>query len=86
MDTNKKEKKKLSLSSQILIGMDLGILVGIFFGEYGAFLQIIGDVFIHLLKITILPYITVSLIQGVGGLTAGKIFRECWTITEEVFA
>lgn len=49
--------------------MVLGIVVGIFFGEYCAFLKILGDAFIKLLQITILPYITISLILGIGGLT-----------------
>ena len=65
----KEEKKKISLSSQILIGMGFGILAGLFFGEYCAFLQIIGDAFIQLLQITILPYIMFSMILGIGGLT-----------------
>ncbi|MFC1858287.1 cation:dicarboxylate symporter family transporter [Thermodesulfobacteriota bacterium] len=69
METDKKQKKKLSLSSQILIGMGLGIAAGIFFGEYCAPLQIIGDAFIQLLQMTILPYITFSMIVGIGGLT-----------------
>ncbi len=60
---------KLSLSSWILIGMAAGIMCGLFFGEYCAFLQIFGDAFIKLLQITILPYIFVSLMQGLGGLS-----------------
>lgn len=63
------KRKKLSLSSQIMIGMGLGIAVGIFFGEYCGFLQIFGDAFIQLLQMTILPYITFSMIVGIGGLT-----------------
>ncbi|MDJ0990704.1 MAG: cation:dicarboxylase symporter family transporter [Desulfobacterales bacterium] len=62
-------KSKLSLSSWILISMAAGIACGIFFGEYCHFLQIFGNAFIKLLQITILPYIFVSLIQGLGGLT-----------------
>ncbi len=62
-------KRKLSLSSWILISMAAGIACGIFFGEYCHFLQIFGNAFIKLLQITILPYIFVSLIQGLGGLT-----------------
>ena len=56
MATNETQKKKLSLSAQIMIGMGFGLVVGIFLGEYCAFLQIIGDAFIKLLQITILPY------------------------------
>jgi len=72
MDTENKKKKKLSLSAQIMIGMGLGFGVGIFFGEYCAFLQIIGNAFIKLLQMTILPYIIVSMILGIGGLTADQ--------------
>ena len=43
-----------------------------FFGEYCAFLQIICNAFIKLLQITILPYIMVSMILGIGGLTADQ--------------
>jgi Na+/H+-dicarboxylate symporter len=72
MHKEKKEKKKFSLSTQIMIGMGLGFGAGIFFGEYCAFLQIIGNAFIKLLQITILPYIIVSMILGIGGLTADQ--------------
>ena len=70
MNTENKKKKKFSLSSQVMIGMGLGFGAGIFFGEYVAFLQIIGSAFIKLLQMTILPYIIVSMILGIGGLTA----------------
>jgi Na+/H+-dicarboxylate symporter len=68
----KEAKKKLSLSAKIMIGMGLGFAAGIFFGEYCAFLQIIGNAFIQLLQITILPYITFSMILGIGGLTSDQ--------------
>ena len=65
------EKKKLrfSLSTNILIGMFLGIVCGVFFGEKVAFFQVAGNAFIKLLQMTILPYILVSLVNGIGGLT-----------------
>ncbi|MBT8367549.1 MAG: cation:dicarboxylase symporter family transporter [Deltaproteobacteria bacterium] len=69
MEPDIKQKKRLSLSAQIMIGMGLGIVAGVFFGDYCAPLQIIGDAFIKLLQITILPYIIVSMILGIGGLT-----------------
>jgi Na+/H+-dicarboxylate symporter len=69
MATGKNKKKKLGLSTQIMIGMGLGLVAGVFLGEYCAFLEIIGNAFIKLLQMTILPYITVSLILGIGGLT-----------------
>ncbi len=59
----------MSLSTKVLIGMGLGILAGIFFGEEVAFLKMPGDAFILLLQMTVLPYIMVSLITGLGGLS-----------------
>ena len=64
--------RRMSLSTAILAGMVLGIATGIFFGEYVAFLEVIGNSFIRLLQMTILPYILVSLILGIGGLTYEK--------------
>jgi Na+/H+-dicarboxylate symporter len=61
-----KKKARFSLSTYILIGMFLGIVCGIFFGKKVAFLQVAGDAFIKLLQMTILPYILVSLISGLG--------------------
>jgi Na+/H+-dicarboxylate symporter len=65
----KNKKLRFSLSTNILIGMFLGIACGIFFGEKVAFLQVAGNAFIKLLQMTILPYILVSLVNGIGGLT-----------------
>ncbi|CAB1057798.1 Proton/glutamate symporter [Olavius sp. associated proteobacterium Delta 1] len=67
-----KKKVRFSLSTNILIGMFLGIVCGILFGEEVAFLQVAGNAFIKLLQMTILPYILVSLISGIGGLTYGQ--------------
>jgi len=64
-----KKNKKFGLATWIIIGMVLGIITGLFFGEWCAKLKIIGDVFIQLLQMTILPYIITSLIVGIGGLS-----------------
>ena len=58
----------LSLSTKILIGMFLGIAAGLLFGESCESLGVIGDAFIKLLQMTILPYIMSSLIYGIGSL------------------
>lgn len=63
------KNKKFGLATWIIIGMVLGIITGLFFGEWCAKLKIIGDVFIQLLQMTILPYIITSLIVGIGGLS-----------------
>jgi Na+/H+-dicarboxylate symporter len=62
-------KFRFSLSTNILIGFVLGIVCGIFFGEYCANLKVFGDAYIKLLQMSILPYIVVSLIVGIGRLS-----------------
>jgi len=59
----------MSLSTKVLLGVLLGVLTGLFFGEDVAWLGIIGDVFIGLLQMTVLPYIMFSLIVNIGRLS-----------------
>ena len=60
--------KRPGLAGWILIGFVLSVAAGLFFGELVAPLQVVGDVFVGLLQMTVLPYIFVSLIAKVGGL------------------
>ena len=69
MPTQSKRGFRFSLSTNIVIGLFLGILAGLFLGEYCAPLQTIGDAFIKLLQMSILPYIVASIIAGIGSLT-----------------
>jgi Na+/H+-dicarboxylate symporter/ABC-type amino acid transport substrate-binding protein len=57
---------KMGLSSRIFVGLITGICTGIFFGEMVADLKVVGDIFVQMLQITVLPYIIVSLIAGFG--------------------
>ena len=61
---------KISLASQILIGLVLGIAVGaIFYGNehISTYLQPIGDIFLNLIKMIVVPIIISTLIVGVAG-------------------
>lgn len=60
--------KKMSLSSRVLLGMALGILVGLFLGEWAASLKVVGHMFILLLQMPVLPYVALSLIASLGRL------------------
>ena len=60
--------KKTSLTFRIITGLVLGVFTGLFFGEDAADLQIIADVWIGLMQMTVLPYVIVSLISGLGQL------------------
>ncbi len=64
------KKFKLSLASQILIGLFLGVIVGaVFYGntEVQGYLQPIGDIFLNLIKMIVVPIIISTLIVGVAG-------------------
>jgi Na+/H+-dicarboxylate symporter/ABC-type amino acid transport substrate-binding protein len=52
----------------------LGVGCGLFFGDLTAGLQIVGDVYVGLLQMTVLPYIVFALISSIGrlSLTEGK--------------
>lgn len=59
----------MSLSKKIILGLLLGIATGLFFGEYCSFFSFIGDGFIGLLQMTVLPYIMVSIVANLGRMS-----------------
>lgn len=64
------KKPKISLATQILIGLILGIAVGaVFYGNANVqtYLQPIGDIFLNLIKMIVVPIIISTLIVGVAG-------------------
>jgi len=76
MNDQVKNKRGISLSTQILIGLTFGLFVGIFFGEKASALAIVGRAYIGLIQMSILPYMVVSLMLGIGSLSyekAGKL-------------
>ncbi|MET0214949.1 MAG: cation:dicarboxylase symporter family transporter, partial [Vicinamibacterales bacterium] len=63
----------MTSSRKILAGLALGILTGLFFGEQAAALKWAADGFVKLLQMTVLPYITVSIITSLGSLRASEL-------------
>ena len=72
MSDQSKDKRGISLSSQILIGLTLGLIVGLFLGEKASPLAIVGRAYIGLIQMSILPYMVVALMLGIGSLSYGK--------------
>lgn len=68
----RKRLTSFSLTTWTVIGLATGIGVGVFFGEYCARLSVIGDVFVGLLRMTVLPFIVVSLIANLGRLSMSQ--------------
>ena len=75
-----------------MLGLGLGIFTGLFFGELVSGLDIFGEAYIRLLQMTVIPYIIVSLIGGLGrlnadiakriGIAGGLLILLIWGITE----
>ena len=68
----------------------MGVFVGIFLGEHASVLKIVADSFVKLLQMTVLPYITLSIITSLGalsydqvktlGLRAGTVLIGLWCL------
>ena len=64
-----KPQRGLSMSQQVLVGLLFGVAVGLFFGELTTRIKFVGDIYVGLLQMMVLPYIIISLIGGIGKLT-----------------
>jgi len=60
--------KRLPLYTKILIGLGLGVVVGLIFGEKAAVIRPIGTVFIRLITMIVVPLVFVSLTLGTASL------------------
>ncbi|GHG05895.1 cation:dicarboxylate symporter family transporter [Thalassotalea marina] len=64
---------KIPLAAQIVIGLFIGLTVGFVHEQVYSPVSSAASGFVMLLQMTALPYISLSLITGIGGLTPGKI-------------
>ncbi|GEO67615.1 dicarboxylate/amino acid:cation symporter [Levilactobacillus spicheri] len=60
--------KRLSLTSQIMLGMVGGILIGLLFGPQIAGIKILGDIFLRLIQMTVVLLIFGAVIEAIAGL------------------
>ncbi|OLE43778.1 MAG: hypothetical protein AUI36_23645 [Cyanobacteria bacterium 13_1_40CM_2_61_4] len=68
-----KRTLRFTLSTQVVLALILGALLGLVCGEKTALLQGVGKAFILLLQMTVLPYIVLSLITGLGHLNYQQV-------------
>ena len=64
--------RRLSLGVKILIFMAIGGVVGLIAGERATVLQPLGDLFIRLLMMVVIPLVFFNLLAGVTSLTDVK--------------
>ncbi len=80
----------MTFTRKILIGLGAGIAVGLFFGESASVLKWVADGFVKLLQMTVLPYVTISIMTSLGslsyeqartlGLRAGAVLGGLWAV------
>ena len=80
----------MTSSTKILVGILSGVMVGLFFGEQAGVLEVVADGFVKLLQMTVLPYITISIVTSLGtlsfdqvktlGLRAGVVLIGLWCL------
>jgi Na+/H+-dicarboxylate symporter len=69
-DVRKPSPPSGNLSTRIAIAVVAGAATGLFFGERAGVLQIVADGYVRLLQMTVLPYVTISIVAGLGALDA----------------
>jgi len=69
--------KKINLGTMILVAMFAGILAGALLGENAIYLRPLGEIFIKLIKMLVVPLVAFSIIMGASSLgnakSAGKV-------------
>ena len=66
--TGTKPPKRSRTGAWIAGGLLLGILVGVLFGEYCGALGVVGNAYVGLLQMTVLPFLMISLVAKMGRL------------------
>jgi Na+/H+-dicarboxylate symporter/ABC-type amino acid transport substrate-binding protein len=82
---------KLSPFKRVMLALVLGVFTGLFFGEIAGNLKFIGDGYIRLLQMTVLPYILSATVGGLGkldvqiakqiGIRSGSLILFLWLAT-----
>ncbi|MCH1438377.1 MAG: dicarboxylate/amino acid:cation symporter, partial [Rubripirellula sp.] len=62
------EHKRSKLGVWIGLGLVLGVVCGLFFGDYCGNLKVLGQAYVGLLQMTVLPYLLLSLVSKMGRL------------------
>ena len=80
----------MTFTNQILLGLGAGVVVGLAVGEDAGVLRPGADAFVKLLQMTVLPYVTLSIVKSVGslnpaqartlGLRTGAVLAALWLL------
>ena len=73
----------MTFSRKILLGLVLGVATGLLLGDRAAPLRYLADAFIRLLQMTVLPYVTVSLVAGISATVFGVTYDRDYQFSYE---
>ncbi len=85
-------KFKIPLSIQIILGVVLGLIAGVLIPGYSGFGSFVGDLFLRLLKMLIIPLIFSSIVMGVVSTSSASSFGRLglktlsWYLTTSLLA
>ena len=69
---DRKSDLKIKIHTQIFIAIIAGVIAGVILGPNAEHLKIVGDLFIRLLKMIIIPLIMASMITGIVSIGSGR--------------
>lgn len=67
-------------AQKMMVALVVGAATGLFAGEFVEPLRIVADGYVKLLQMTVLPYLMVSLISGLGGLSLAHARALAWRV------
>ncbi len=70
-----KQKRWPGFTTLIVIGLGLGLFCGLVFGELTHSIKWIGDVYVGLLQMAVLPYVAMSLVASIGRMSPAQGIR-----------
>ena len=60
--------KKMSMSAKVFLGFGIGAVLGLVFQEKILFVQPVGDLFLKLIQMIVIPLIFCSIISGIASI------------------
>ena len=72
---------KISLGIQLLIALVLGVLVALVWPQFASFYQFLGQAFISLINMVIIPLVFPTVVVAVAGVIGKKSFGKLLTKT-----
>lgn len=73
MENSKKTKKRISLTNQIIAAMVLGIIAGLIGGKAIAPVEVVGNIFLRLIQMSVIVLIMGAVIEAVGRLEVSEL-------------